>query len=62
MSDLHDTKASSANSAAPIPLHEASDDLVASWLGRDLQGATLRGALYFAAACAVFGTVAAVVG
>lgn len=43
-------------------LHERSDDWLALVLGRDLQGATLRGMLYLAIAAVVFGTIAALVG
>jgi hypothetical protein len=62
MSDPHDTKTSGAAPAAAIPFHEASDDFVARFLGRDLQGATLRVALYVAVACVVFATIAVLVG
>ncbi len=62
MSDPHDTKSPGATPAAAIPFHEASDHFIACCLGRDLQGATLRVALYLVVACVVFATIAALVG
>ncbi len=53
-----------ADAAAPGTgtLLQCSDDLLVRLLGHDLQGATLRSALYVVIAAAVFATIAALVG
>jgi len=50
---------SDTNAAGPTPDH--SDDLLARLLGRDLQTATLRSALYLLIAAAVFATLGALI-
>lgn len=55
---------SDVNVAGPTAgtLPDASDELLSRFLGGDLQTATLRSALYLLIACAVFATIAALVG
>ena len=50
-----------SDSNAPIPTPDASDDLLARCLGRDLQTATLRSAVYLLVAAALFATVGALI-
>jgi len=45
--------------AANLP--DMADDILARFLGHDLQTATLRCMVYLAIACAVFATIAALV-
>ena len=54
--------ADTAAAAQAVLLHVRSDDLIARFLGRDLQSATLRGVLYVVIAAAIFATIAALVG
>ena len=42
-------------------LEDESDGLLSRFLGRDLQGATLRAAAYLAVACAVIATIVVLV-
>jgi len=49
---------STSPTPAPVALPERSDHLLALVLGRDLQGATLRLALYLAILGAVLATIA----
>jgi hypothetical protein len=62
MSDQQAAPPADTAAAQAGPLHVRSDDLIARFLGRDLQSATLRGALYVVIAAAIFATIAALVG
>jgi hypothetical protein len=58
-SEVQATDASHADAAGAM--YRRSDEFLARALGRDLQGATLRGALYLLGACAVLALIAALV-
>ena len=59
---MPDEQQSASAAAASPALIERSDELMGRALGGDLQRATVRGALYLLAACAIFATLAALVG
>ncbi|HUZ72566.1 MAG TPA: hypothetical protein VMU87_06255 [Stellaceae bacterium] len=54
-------QSSSSGDAGAAHFLDAADDILARFLGHDLQTATLRSAIYLVIACAVFATIAALV-